>query len=293
MDLEKYIQYHETEQHGQPGFSYNTYLCTIPQDFDHVDLHWHSEMEIIYVKSGSGRVTAGPDTYGVEEGCIVPVLPSELHAIYGSPGVRMEYENIIFRLSILDSRDENDWCRENVIEALNRGILRFPRPIRPGTAFHEEAAAALDAADRLCMNPEPGYQLMIKGCLFRFLYALYQNRTGSAPQRKAHQETLKAVLSYVRGHFSEKIGVEDAARVSGYSEAHFMRFFKQETGRTFGRYLLEYRLRSAACFLKETDEPVSAVAGECGFENLSYFIRQFRRYYGAPPREYRNSQLRG
>lgn len=287
MNLDEYIQYHETKQHGRPGFSYNTYLCTIPQDFDRVDLHWHREMEIIYVKSGSGSVSAGPDTYDVSAGCIVPVLPSELHAIFGTPGVRMEYENIIFNLSILDSTDENDWCREHVIEALNRGELRFPRPIRPGTAFHDEAASAIDDADQACMDPRPGYQLIIKACLFRFLYALYENRVSAGSGRWAHQGTLKKILSYVRDHFAEKIQVADAAEISGYSSAHFMRFFKLETGMTFNRYLLDYRLRYASYLLKETDEPVSAIAGKCGFENLSYFTRQFHRHYGVSPREYR------
>lgn len=288
MDLERYIQYHEKKQHGRPGFSYNTYLCTIPQDFERVDLHWHSEMEIIYVKKGNGSVTVGAETYDVMPGCIIPVLPSELHAIDGRKGVRMEYENIIFNLSILDSRDEDDWCHKNVIEALNRGTFHFPRPIRPGTSFHEKASAALDAADRACMAPSDGYQLEIKACLFRFFLSLYQNRSGMIPGKKIHEETLKAVLSFVRDHYSEKIEVEDAARVSGYSAAHFMRLFKQETGRSFGRYLLEYRLRSASYLLKETNDPVSVIAERCGFENLSYFIRQFHRFYGASPGRYRN-----
>lgn len=291
MDLEKYIQYHEKKQHGQPGFSYNTYLCTIPQDFTRVDLHWHSDMEIIYVKKGCGFVTVGPETYDVAAGCIIPVLPSELHAIDGREGVRMEYENIIFNLAILDSRDENDWCHENVIEALNRGSLHFPRPVRPGTAFHESASAALDAADRAGTCRFEGYQLEIKACLFRFLLSLYKNRTDAAPEKRIHEATLKAVLSFVQDHYSEKIEVQDAARVSGYSAAHFMRFFKQETGRTFGRYLMEYRLRSASYLLKETEEPVSVIADKCGFENLSYFIRQFHRYYGASPGKYRKDPI--
>lgn len=288
MNLDEYIQYHETKQHGRPGFSYNTYLCTIPLDFDHVDLHWHGEMEIIYVKSGAGRITAGPETYDVTAGCIVPVLPSELHAIYGAEGVRMEYENIIFPLSILDSRDGDDWCRENIIEALNRGSFSFPRPVTPGTDFHTDLSAALDDADRACMNPEPGYQLIIKSCLFRVLYALYRNRTDQVRGNgAAHQEILKKVLSYVKDHPSEKITVGDAARITGYSDAHFMRFFKQETGRTFNRYLTEYRLRYASYLLKETNDSVSKIAGECGFENLSYFIRMFHRFYGVAPHNYR------
>ena len=51
----------------------------------------------------------------MEAGCIVPVLPGELHAIDGAPDGPMEYENIIFSLSILDSTETDDWCRHHVI----------------------------------------------------------------------------------------------------------------------------------------------------------------------------------
>ena len=53
MELETYIQYHETKIHEQPDFAYNTYLCTIPDDFKRVPLHWHEQMEIIYIKKGT------------------------------------------------------------------------------------------------------------------------------------------------------------------------------------------------------------------------------------------------
>ena len=136
MNLEEYSQYRETLLHEQPGFAYNTYLCTIPQDFARVDLHWHDQMEIIYVKKGSGTVTAASRKYPVMAGSIMPILPGELHAIDGDPGVRMEYENIIFSLSLIDNQVENDWARRYILNPLQMGTLRFPRPIYAGTAMH-------------------------------------------------------------------------------------------------------------------------------------------------------------
>ena len=118
MNLEEYSQYRETLLHEQPGFAYNTYLGTIPQDFARVDLHWHDQMEIIYVKKGRGTVTASSREYPVMAGSIMPILPGELHAIDGDPGVRMEYENIIFPLSLLDNQGENDWARRNILTPL-------------------------------------------------------------------------------------------------------------------------------------------------------------------------------
>lgn len=64
-------------------------------------LHWHEEMEIIAVKKGKGRITVDTVSYPVEEGDILAVFPGQLHAISCGNGERMEYENIIFRLSML------------------------------------------------------------------------------------------------------------------------------------------------------------------------------------------------
>ena len=289
MDLEQYTQYQETRRHIQPGFAYNTYLCTIPQDFDRVNLHWHDQMELIYIKRGSGSVSVNLENWAVDAGCIVPVLPGELHAIEGAPGERMEYENIIFSLSLVDSVDADDWCH-GVVDALRRGALRFERPIRPGTGLHRAAAAALDGADAACAQHAPGYALLVKSELFRLLFALYSFRqTGGAMQANGDAEKLKGVIGYIKAHFGEPISVADAAAVAGYSASHFMRVFRRATGRTFVDYLTDYRLAAAVYYLRETDDDIGTVAANCGFDNISYFIRCFRRRYGTSPGRYRRN----
>lgn len=288
MELIEYAQYKETRLHEQPGFAYNTYLCTIPRDFPRVTLHWHDQMELIYIKKGRGTVFVDLVPYPVHAGCIMPVLPGELHAIEGTEGGSMEYENIIFSLSILESEDPGDWCRLHVTGALREGSLFFDRPLSPGTGIHRAAAVALDAADDACRNREEGYSLLVKSSLFLFLHALYANRKEEGPE-KGPRDTgkLKTLLTYVKEHYGERLTVEDVSALTGYSQAHFMRLFHKETGQTFIAFLNEYRLTAAAYYLKETSMPIGEIASQCGFDNFSYFIRLFRRRYGVSPRTYR------
>lgn len=287
MELDQYTQYQETRLHEQPGFAYNTYLCTIPQDFDRVNLHWHDQMELIYIKRGEGAVSVNLERYPVSAGCVVPVLPGELHAIEGDPGARMEYENIIFSLGLLDSVEADDWCR-GVVDALRRGALHVQRPICPGTELHRAVSRALDGADAACAEKAPGYPLLVKSELFRLLFALNRHRLPAPPGRPSEDaEKLKGLLAYVKAHFGEPICVADAAAVAGYSPSHFMRIFRQVTGRTFVDFLTDYRLSAAVYYLKETRDDIGAVAANCGFDNISYFIRRFRRKYGTSPGRYR------
>lgn len=295
MNLEEYTQYHEAEVHKRPGFDYNTYICTIPDDFRRVGLHWHEQMEIIYIKKGKGKVTVNLVPYEVSAGSIVPVLPGELHSIEGIGRERMEYENIIFSLSILDSAAEDDWCRQNVIEPLQNGRMSFERPMRPGSLLYDEVSSALNSADAACESHRPGYSLLVKSSLFLFLHALYSHQTHAEPGLRTrsleHADRLKGLISWVREHYGEKTDVQKAAEITGYSASHFMRIFRQETGQTFSQFLNDYRLSAACYFLKETDDPISRIAESCGFDSASYFTRMFRKRYGMSPREYRQSVL--
>ena len=73
MNSLEYENYMETKAHADPLFPYNTYLCSIPLDFNAVPLHWHPYMEIVYIKKGKGNVTLDFTTHYVEEGDIIAI----------------------------------------------------------------------------------------------------------------------------------------------------------------------------------------------------------------------------
>ena len=72
-----------------------------------------------------------------------------------------------------------------------------------------------------------------------------------------------------------------------YTSSHFMKYFKRYMGMPFTQYLNDFRLEKAAGFLRTTSLPVTDVAQKCGFDNISYFNRLFRKKYHGTPGEYR------
>ena len=86
---------------------------------------------------------------------------------------------------------------------------------------------------------------------------------------------------------SAEIGLEVVARRSGLSSFHFLRLFSGVVGTTPHQFLLRARLRRAARLLSEPELPVSAVALEAGFKDLSNFVRTFQRAAGLSPRAFR------
>lgn len=103
--------------------------------------------------------------------------------------------------------------------------------------------------------------------------------------RDAHR--VARVLRRLHGRTSERHGVADLARVAGLSPFHFLRAFARVTGVTPHQWLLRARLHDAARRLVETRAPVTDIALDVGFEDLSNFIRTFRAEFGVPPTRYR------
>lgn len=81
-EKESGTKYQETKQHGSRLFPFNIYPCTIPLDFPAVPLHWHKEMELIYIKKGKGLIQIETKSFEGEPGDIFVVTPGTLHAIH-------------------------------------------------------------------------------------------------------------------------------------------------------------------------------------------------------------------
>jgi AraC-like DNA-binding protein len=91
-------------------------------------------------------------------------------------------------------------------------------------------------------------------------------------------------------HYAESITVGELADLCGFSQVHFMNVFKEAIGATCIQYLIEYRLAQAAARLQESDEPVTQIALDTGFQNISYFNRTFKIHYHVTPTAYRRKR---
>ena len=287
MNLTNYEIYHEDKSHTSPEFPYNTYLCSIPLDFTAVNMHWHEEVEIIVIKKGTGIISVDLTEYEVRMGDIVFVMSGQLHAIRQLGNNAMEYENILFKPSLLRSGG-CDLCWESFLLPMLSANVDIPAVIGLEHAVYREIAEAIGQIDRLCDTKQSGYQLAVKGHMYLLFYHLHAQCSVSEnrPPRK-QLEKLKTILSYVETHYAELITIEDMASVCFYSKSYFMKFFKQSMGMGFIAYLNDFRLEIAARMLLSADANILDIASACGFENLSYFNRSFKKKYGVAPGRFR------
>lgn len=284
MNMLEYENYHENIIHGDLVFPYSTYICTIPLDFPNVPLHWHDEIELIYVKKGQGKITVDLEVHPVEAPALALILPGQPHAIDQMEGQSMEYENIIFHPNMLLSK-QADITSSGFLTPLIDKEITVPSIFTPDHTHYRDLTAPIDACDEIGKTKPQGYELFIKGQLYQFFFVLdncYRN-AGSQKGNQKQLDKMKIILKYIENHYQERITIADAANAVGFSESHFMRYFKSTMGTSFVDYLRDFRLTMASRLLRSSEDSILDIAAESGFENLSYFNRAFKQKYNTTP----------
>jgi AraC-like DNA-binding protein len=115
-----------------------------------------------------------------------------------------------------------------------------------------------------------------------------RSRTTAAPTARDRRRAVEAAL-WIDANSPSNIALEDAAREAGVSPFHFLRLFSGVLGVTPHQYLVRARLRHAARLLACDDRDVTTIAYDTGFNDLSNFVRTFRRAAGVPPLKFRQA----
>ena len=283
MNINQYEKYREIKEHAPLNFPYSTYLCSIPLDFKSVKIHWHDDIEIIVIKKGQGVVSVDLTSYNVIAGDMVFIFPGQLHSIEQKANFSMEYENIIFKPSLLKCSGP-DLCNESFLKPLFSGKIKIQPVVN-----QQKISILIDEIDNLRQTKPYGYELSIKANLFNISFELINN-FGTKEINNEKDKTLekiKIILTYISENYKNIITVEDIANHCHYSKSHFMKFFKQKMGVSFIQYLNDYRLEVAADMLLASNDNILDIAENIGFENLSYFNRSFKQKYGITPGKYR------
>ena len=135
------------------------------------------------------------------------------------------------------------------------------------------------------MPPSPGRDLLYSGNAY-LLFASVAETMGYADSSGYADKYVAMAMRFIHANYSHNITVENIARYTGISRSHLFRIFKQATGISVQRYLLEYRLKIAAQLLQSSDLAAGEVGSSCGFSDPNYFARSFKKFYGVSPSLY-------
>ncbi len=101
------------------------------------------------------------------------------------------------------------------------------------------------------------------------------------------KDMLNVAINYINAHLGENLSLAAIAAELHISQYHFCRMFKQSTGMSPHRYLMQQRVEKAKQLLRKPEGKVTDIAEDCGFANHSHFAKYFRRYTGVSPTQFR------
>ncbi len=260
---------HESIHRPQGSFPY---IQLENRDFNYI-IHFHEEMEVIYVEYGSVTALCEADTLELDAGDFCVFLPGELH------GLKSVSRN---NLHIIKYRAEAD--HESVDFIRLRPRIRKLSPSDPvyGTVFGIWQTLCREFTEQL-----PGYEFALRACTDQLSTLLLRQMPLEDVAPRAGFDLLLAVNRMLEERYEGPISLTDAADCCHLSKYHFAREFKRRTGMTFVYYLSLFRLEKALVLLRSTKLSVGRVAEECGFGSVRSMQLFFRDYLGMTPQEYR------
>jgi transcriptional regulator GlxA family with amidase domain len=110
------------------------------------------------------------------------------------------------------------------------------------------------------------------------------------PADSRHRHAISEALRYLLANYRNELRLQEVLRLTRMSRATFSRQFKRHSGKTFSEFVSHIRLQSARRELVETERSVLEIASSCGFSEVSFFNRIFRRMVICTPSEYRTRE---
>ena len=225
--------------------------------------NWHENLELIYSKEVEGEAVINSNHIPLRQGNMMIINSGDIHYMV-SKSAKMSYYCLIISAAFL---------REYGIDVEN---LSFCECITDGSGglFFEKIVREL-------REKKPYYQAVVRGEIISYTAQLCRKFT-TGKRANVSNDRIKKGIVYIRGHFTEVLDVETIAAHAGFSRYYFSRQFKEITGMTVMKYVEFLRCRHSRELLEE-GASVSNAALECGFTDLSYFTKVFKRQYGILP----------
>jgi len=277
------MAYNETVSHGTPDFPFAIYRLNRNMPKYEMPYHFHTFLELVRVKKGRLEISLNNKFFTLNENeyCVV-----NSEVIHGAKPFDCEYECLVFDLNFL--KTNNKVCNDFIDNLLLHRIKINEKIADKSVTF------VLDSLFDNFSDDKGKFVFETVGYVNLFLSKviadkLYYN-VSKFDEGKAGKniDKLKKALRFINVNYKSEITLSDVAAVTGLSEKYFCAVFKSFTGKTPFEYILGLRAEKAATALLVSDSSVTDIAFDNGFNDLSYFIKTFKKKYGVSPAKYRH-----
>lgn len=239
----------------------------------------HLFWKVLIVLQGKGRLETKRRQWFLRPDLQVIIPPGLTHRICDEPAEPLSIYVICIGAPALQAELSSLLAHDRPRFLAGHDLARASRRVVRQLRFEE-------------VRSEPGSILVRSGLTSLFIARSLRQTTDqsdAAQEPSTATERVKVALDTVRTRFYEQQDIETAALRTGISRRRFTQLVRSLTDRSWTDIVRDLRLDHAERLLRTTTHPVTAVAFECGFEELSTFHRAFRRRTGTTPERWRQA----
>ncbi len=236
-----------------------------------VAAHFHSNIEVLYIKSGMAEVSIGGEKRVLSAGAVAVAESYVVHSFY-------KLDDAEIRIVIIPIIRVPDF-------SLAHRNLTFATPFLEPSAKSEAFAALFEAF----IEAKGQSDMVAKGYAY-LLLGMLTDALGTAPAPHRSKDGVAVVgqmLRYMDEHYTDQLTLERLAGELGYHKDYLSRVFNETIHTGFCRYLSTMRLRYAVQLIRTTDLSLEEIADRAGFGNPHSFYDIFKDTYQCTPGQYR------
>ncbi len=251
--------------------------------------HLHDEYELILIKKSHGKLYIGNNVLNFTDGDLFLFAPGLPHCFFNTSGYELENISahavvIQFQKDFLENRFFNTREASQLIRLLEKS--------KYGIQFCSPKKSILKKFLRL--NQKKNLRRLGDFLIILDELSSKRNIKLLCPENTLNisnlndSKVITNIYKYVAENFQKKISFDVAASVANMQRSAFCRYFKRKTKKKFSEFVNETRIMHARKLLAESDLTIIEIGFECGYENTSYFNRQFKIYCDTTPTAFKD-----
>lgn len=242
-------------------------------------LHWHENIELLYLLEGSLEITIDTVIHTASAGDLIVINSNHLHK------ARALTPKCSYYCLIADSR----FCEQSGLPTAEIQLQSL--------ICDEEIRPLFEIIKQELSTKQTYYKSRIKFLVLELMIYLYRNYAAETSLRPVKSKTasvsmVKNSIRFMRQKFAMPLSLETIAQSTGFSKFYFSRTFKEVTGMTVNEYVNILRCGEACRLLRTGNYNVNEAAALSGFTNMSYFSKTYRKIIGKLPSEELNEILK-
>lgn len=274
-----------------PNLGIDLFICENFNNGKKFNTHWHENMQIYFFTQGNAIVTCNKNQYYVKENSIIIINNNDLHSLESLTN-NLKFYTIRINSDFLFS-NQIDICQTKFFSPLSQNQISFKHLIEGDI----NVLTCINQIINEYFSAEIGHELAVKSSIYNLIVILLRNYIDKFLTKKEINSKINRlknfdlVFKYIDQNYSNKITNSDLANILNISTYHFCRTFKELSGKTSTEYINQIRLEKAIEYLSKENLNITEIALICGFENINYFSRLFKKQYKIAPTKFRKNHL--